>query len=227
MYTPPKFQPDRATALAFAQARGFATVCAFDGGKPVASALPFCLEYSSNGTPSAAFHVARGNALVALADGQSNWLVAVNGADTYVSPHWYASSEQVPTWLYQAVHLTGPVRTMSEAELTLHLDALAAKFESWLAPKPSWLTAEVSLGRRRAMMQAIVGLVMAVDDVQGSFKLNQHKSDVDHAAVTAALAQQSDPAAQYLARTMRAMRPHVFAAEMAPLNGAATPEGRA
>jgi transcriptional regulator len=67
-------------------------------------------------------------------------------------------------------------------------------------------------------------LVMAVDDVQGSFKLNQHKSDVDHAAVTAALAQQSDPAAQYLARTMRAMRPHVFAAEM---NGAATPEGRA
>ena len=211
MYTPPKFQPDRVAALAFAQARGFATVCAWDGGKPVASALPFCLEYSSDGTPSAAFHVARGNALAGLADGKSNWLLAVNGADTYVSPHWYASSEQVPTWLYQAVHLTGSVRPMTEAELTLHLDALAAKFEAWLAPKQPWLTSEVSSGRQRAMMQAIVGLVMAVDDVQGSFKLNQHKSDVDHAAVTVALSQQSDPAAQQLARTMRAMRPQALA----------------
>jgi transcriptional regulator len=227
MYTPPKFQPDRATALAFAQARGFATVCAFDGRKPVASALPFCLEYSSDGTPSAAFHVARGNALAALADRQSNWLIAVNGADSYVSPHWYVSSEQVPTWLYQAVHLTGPVRTMSGAELTLHLDALGAKFESWLAPKPPWLTAEVSPGRRGSMLQAIVGLVMAVDNVEGSFKLNQHKSDVDHAAVSAALAQQSDPSAQQLARTMRAMRPQASAAGTVPLNGGAVLEGSA
>jgi transcriptional regulator len=225
MYTPPKFQPDRATALSFAQARGFATVCAFDGRKPVASSLPFCLDYASDGAPRAAFHVARGNALAALADGRSNWLIAVNGADTYVSPHWYASSEQVPTWLYQAVHLTGPVRTMSEAELALHLDAISAKFESWLAPKPPWRTVEVSSGRRAAMRQAIVGLVMAVDHVEGSFKLNQHKSDVDHAAVTVALAQQSDPAAQQLARTMRMMRPPALAADMAALNDTAAPEG--
>src|SRR3979411_1619529 len=102
MYTPPKFQPDRAAALAFADARGFATVCAFGGRTPGPSALPLYLDYASDGTPRAAFHVARGNALAALADGQSNWLIAVNGADTYVSPHWYGSSEQVPTWLYQA-----------------------------------------------------------------------------------------------------------------------------
>lgn len=224
MYAPPKFQPDRTTALAFADARGFGTVCAFDGGKPVASALPFRLDYASDGTPRAAFHVARGNALAALADGKSNWLIAVNGADAYVSPDWYASSDQVPTWLYQAVHLTGPVRTMSEAELTLHLDALAAKFESWLAPKPPWLTSKVSSGRRTALMQAIVGLVMAVDDVEGSFKLNQHKSDADHAAVTAALARQSDPAAQALARTMQEMRPQAFAAETAASVAAVTLE---
>jgi transcriptional regulator len=227
MYTPPKFKPDRAAVLAFADARGFATVCAFDGGRPVASALPFCLDYASDGTPRAAFHVARGNALAALADGRSNWLIAVNGADTYVSPHWYASSEQVPTWLYQAVHLTGPVRTMSEVELTLHLDAISAKFESWLAPKPPWRPGEVSSGRRAAMTQAIVGLVMAVDDVEGSFKLNQHKSDVDYTAVTVALAQQSDPAAQQLAQTMRAIRPQAFAPDGAASRATATFEENA
>src|SRR6195952_3656423 len=160
MFTRPFFQPDRAASLAFADARGFGPVCAYDGAKPVASALPFCLDYSSDGTPVAAFHVARGNALAALAGGKSNWLIAVNGADTYVSPHWYASPDQVPTWLYQAVHLSGPVRVMPDHELGEHLDALSAKFESWLAPKPPWTASEVSAGRREAMMQAIVGLVM-------------------------------------------------------------------
>ena len=54
----------------------------------------------------------------------------------------------------------------------------------------------MTAGRLDAMKKAIVGLVMSVDEVAGSFKLNQHKSDVDHAAVAAALAQQADAAAQ-------------------------------
>src|ERR1700716_3232096 len=220
MYTPPLFQPARAASLAFAAARGFGTVCAYDGARPLASALPFCLEYLNDGTPTVAFHVARGNALAALADGKSNWLIAVNGADTYVSPHWYASPDQVPTWLYQAVHLSGPVRTMSGQHLSEHLDALSAKFESWLAPKLPWTTGELTAGRREAMMQAIVGLVMTVEEIEGSFKLNQHKSDADHAAITNALALQADPGAQQLARTMRAMRPQAFPVETAQQNEA-------
>jgi transcriptional regulator len=207
MFTRPFFQPDRAASLAFAAARGFGTVCAHDGARPVASALPFCLEYLNDGTPVAAFHVARGNALAALADGKSNWLIAANGADTYVSPHWYASPDQVPTWLYQAVHLSGPVRTMSDRELGKHLEVLSAKFESWLAPKPSWSTGEMTAGRREAMMKAIVGLVMTVDDIEGSFKLNQHKSDVDHAAIAVELARQGDADAQAIGERMVALRP--------------------
>jgi transcriptional regulator len=209
MFTRPFFQPDRAASLAFAKARGFGTICAVDGAGPVASALPFCLDYLNDGTPAVAFHVARGNALAALADGTSNWLIAVNGADTYVSPHWYASPDQVPTWLYQAVHLTGPVRAMSDQELAEHLDALSAKFESWLAPKPPWTTAEMSAGRREAMMKAIVGLKMTVEDIEGSFKLNQHKSDVDHAAIAAELLRQSNADAQAIGKRMVALRPQL------------------
>ena len=51
MYTPPMFKPDRAASLAFAQARGFGTVCAWDGSKPIASSLPFYLAYADDGTP--------------------------------------------------------------------------------------------------------------------------------------------------------------------------------
>ena len=220
MFTRPFFEPDRAASLAFADARGFGVVCACDGGKPIASSLPFCLDYLSDGTPCASFHVARGNALAALA-GKSSWLLAVNGADAYVSPHWYASPDQVPTWLYQAVHLSGPVRVMTGQELSDHLDALSAKFESWLAPKPPWTVNEMTTGRREMLMQAIVGLVMTVEEIEGSFKLNQHKPDVDHAAIANALALQADAAAQQLSRAMRALRPQLFASETAQLDAKA------
>jgi transcriptional regulator len=213
MYTPPPFKSDRAASLAFAQARGFGTFCARHGEKPVASALPFCLGYADDGTPIVSFHVARGNALAGLAGGTSRWLLAVNGADAYVSADWFVSPDQVPTWLYQAAHLTGTVGLMPEGELGAHLDALSAKFESWLAPKPPWTVNKVSAGRQQMLKKAIVGLVMTVEDIEGSFKLNQHKSDADHMAVATALAHQGDPASRQIAGAMRGLRPQLFAGE--------------
>jgi transcriptional regulator len=214
MYTPPMFKPERAASLAFAEARGFGTVCAWDGSKPVASSLPFILTSADDGTPQAAFHVARHNPLLKLADGKSRWLMAVTGSDAYVSPDWYASPDQVPTWLYQAVHLTGAVRIQSDHELGPHLDALSARFEGWLAPKPPWTSSKMTAGRLDAMKKAIVGLLMSVDEVEGSFKLNQHKSETDYAAVAGALASQSGADARQIAQLMRDGRPQAFANEM-------------
>jgi transcriptional regulator len=203
------FKPDRAASLGFAQARGFGTVCAWDGKRPIASSLPFYLTFTDDGTPQAAFHVARHNLLAKLADGTSSWVMAVNGADAYVSPDWYASSDQVPTWLYQAVHLTGTVRQISDDELRPHLDTLSAKFESRLAPKPPWLSSKMTAGRLDAMKKAIVGLVMTVEEVEGSFKLSQHKSDADHVAIASALTGQRDAAAQEIGNQMVALRPQL------------------
>jgi transcriptional regulator len=221
MYTPPMFKPDRGTSLGFAQARGFGTVCAWDGNRPIASSLPFVITSADDGTPLAAFHVARGNPLAGLADTTSSWLLAVNGADAYVSADWYVSPDQVPTWLYQAVHLTGPVRRQSDSELGPHLDMLSAKFESWLAPKPPWTSSKMTAARRDTLKKAIVGLVMTVEDVDGSFKLNQHKTDVDHVAVSDALALQADAGAQQLASAMRALRPQLFDVQTIQLNAKA------
>ena len=214
MYTPPPFKPDRAACLAFADARGFGLVCASDGTRPIASPLPFYLTYGADGSPRAAFHVARNNPLVTLANGAASWLLAVTGPDAYVSPDWYVSPDQVPTWLYQAVHLSGPVRVLSDAELALQIDTLSTKFEQWLAPKPAWTSGKMTPGRLQAMKKAIVGLEMSVEEVEGSFKLNQHKSEPDYAAVATALAGQSDHGAQEIARLMRQTRPQAFAATM-------------
>src|SRR3954465_5906219 len=210
MYTPAMFKTDRAASLAFAQARGFGTVCGWNGSKPIASSLPFYLTYADDGTPLAAFHLSRQNPLLALADGASSWLIAVSGADAYVSPDWYASPDQVPTWLYQAVHFTGTVRKMSDHELGDHLDVLSAKFEDSLTPKPPCTSSKMTAGRLDAMKKAIVGLLMSVDEVEGSFKLNQHKSAADYSAIGHALASQADADAHESAGLMRELRPHAF-----------------
>lgn len=224
MYTPPMFKTDRAASLAFAEARGFGLACASVGKRPIASSLPFYLDYADDGTPRALFHVARHNPLVTLADGTSSWLLAVTGADAYVSPDWYASPDQVPTWLYQAVHLTGVVRKLTDDELALQVDTLSAKFENWLAPKRPWTSSKMTAGRLEAMKKAIVGLVMTVEDVEGSFKLNQHKSDVDHVAIASALTGQRDAAAQAIGSKMVALRPQLN--YMSALNPSVSADGR-
>jgi transcriptional regulator len=221
MYTPPLFKQDRAVSLKFAEERGFGTVCAFDGTKPIAASLPFYLSYAADGTPHAAFHAARHNPLVKLAGGTNSWLLAVNGPDAYVSPDWYVSPDQVPTWLYQSVHLTGPVRVLSDEELAVQIDTLSAKFENWLLPKKPWTSAKMTAGRLETMKKAIVGLVMTVEEVEGSFKLNQHKSEADYAAVAIALGD-GDPDAKEISQLMRQTRPQAFADDTNKLERSAT-----
>jgi transcriptional regulator len=119
----------------------------------------------------------------------------------------------VPTWLYQAVHLTGPVRRLSDDGLGLHVDTLSAKFEARLLPKKPWTSAKMTAGRLEAMKKAIVGLSMKVEEVEGSFKLNQHKSDADLVAVAEALAARPDIGSQQIAGLMEQARPQAFADE--------------
>jgi transcriptional regulator len=80
----------------------------------------------------------------------------------------------------------------------------------------------MTAGRLDAMKKAIVGLVMTIEEIEGSFK---HKSDVDHVAIAGALARQSEAAAQVVAGEMRALRPQLFAAETTQLNVRTTSEG--
>jgi transcriptional regulator len=215
------FKSDRATSLAFAEARGFATVCAWDGNKPIASPLPFYLDYAADGTPRALFHAARNNPLIVLADETSSWLLVVNGADAYVSPDWYVSPDQVPTWLYQTVHLTGKARRLSEDELVAQVDAVSAKFENWLLPKQPWTSAKMPAARMEALKKGIVGLMMTIEEVEGTFKLNQHKSDVDHAAIASALNEQPDEAAKVIGQQMVALRPSLDYKSSTPVSVAA------
>ena len=216
MYVHPAFKVHPAASLAFAAARGFGLVIATDGGRPVASPLPFRLIEQDGKMPKLEFHVARANPLGAIAEKGGTWLVAVQGHDAYVSPDWYASAEQVPTWLYETVQLSGPVRVIPGDHTRQHTEALSAKFESWLAPKAPWLLDKVADRRRDMLLSAIVAVEMTVETVEGAFKLNQHKQDEDHVAIASALAQQDDPSSRAIAQRMIALRPNLNYDQAAP-----------
>ena len=208
MYIPPPFRSDEAASLAFAAARGFGLVTACGDGRITASPLPFYIDQAAGGR-WLAFHVARGNRLAEVAASGGRWLVAVWGGDAYVSPHWYKSPDQVPTWLYESVQLAGPVRVMNAVEQREHLDRLTAIFATRQVPAPPWTVDRMTPARREAVMRAIVGIEMTIESVEGSFKLNQHKSDADHVAVAAALAGHDDAGARAIAAHMMALRPHL------------------
>ncbi len=215
MYVHPAFKVHPAASLAFAAARGFGLVIACDGGRPVASPLPFRLIEQDGQTPKLEFHVARNNPLGAIAEKGGTWLVAVQGHDAYVSPDWYASAEQVPTWLYEAVHLSGPVRVTGAEHMRGHTERLSAKFEGWLEPKPAWKLDKVSEKRKEMLLKGIIGIEMTIETIEGNFKLNQHKADEDHVAIANALSRQDDPSAQAIARRMAALRPQLHYAQAA------------
>lgn len=164
--------------LAFARERGFG-VLAVGGGRtepPLLSHIPFLVVDDGAAVHA---HLVRANPIARLLDARERKAVlAVSGPDAYVSPDWYGPvPDQVPTWNYVAVHLRGTLRLRPEATLLPFLDTLSARFEHELRPKPPWRTSKVSEERLAAMMRAIVPIELAVESVDGTWKLNQNKTD--------------------------------------------------
>ena len=76
-----------------------------------------------------------------------------------------------------------------------------------MAPKKPWTSAKMTAARLEALKKGIVGFSMRVEDVEGSFKLNQQKSEADYAAVANGLAALPDQGSHTIAQLMRETRP--------------------
>lgn len=194
-------------ALVFAAERGFGLLIAADETGPRGSHVPFVLRREDERVVVQAHLTAR-NPLVGLAEGGHRFLLAVSGSDSYISNDWYISPDQVSTWLYEAVHLSGPGSLRPLEANRVHGDHLLAESEARL-PKDPWRLAEMEPAKREAMLTAIRVIDIVVDRIEGQSKLNQHKLDADHIAVAQHLARSGTTAGQDLARRMRGLRPHL------------------
>lgn len=201
----PQFEMSEQAALKFAAERGFGIVVGCDERGPRASHVPFILTRGEAGVV-VQLHLTARNPLVALADGERRFLLIVPGADSYVSNDWYATPDNVSTWLYEAVHLSGIAHQRDLDVNRAHGDALLAVSEARL-PKQPWDLTKMEPAKRETMLAAIRVIDIVVDEIEGQSKLNHHKSDEDHVAVANRLARSEDSAGRLLAQNMRALRP--------------------
>lgn len=178
MYVHPAFKTDDDSAWKFVEARGFGAVVAIDAGKPVAAHVPLMTLGGAAGG-RVQFHVARVNPLHEIIARAPEVMVTVWGPDAYISPDWYVSADQVPTWNYVSVHLSGAARRLEPDAALEHVEALSQRFEAWLAPKKPWSTSKMPAKKLEAMLKAIVPIEISIDKIEASWKLGQHKTTAD------------------------------------------------
>lgn len=172
---------DEEAMLAFIAERAFCTIFSAQSETAAVFHVPVVV-----GANSLRFHVSRTNRGAASLDG-ARLLLSCAGPDAYVSPDWYGTDDQVPTWNYVAVEAEGQATRLDEPGLAQLLDDLGAIHEARLAPKLAWTRAKMSPGRFEAMLKAIIGYEVRVDALRGTRKLGQNKSAAEMAGAIGGL----------------------------------------
>jgi transcriptional regulator len=179
----------------------FAVLVTVAAGVPFATHLPFQVE----GRGSSGYllgHLARANPQWRHFAAGTEALVIFQGDHAYISPSWYSSHPNVPTWNYMVVHAYGIPRIVEdEAVVYAHLQQLVQTQEAgFVAP---WELGQAE-AHVRSLMRGIVTFELPISRLEGKFKLSQNKPREDRVGVIAALAAQDDPVARALARAMQA-----------------------
>ncbi|MEP4196159.1 MAG: FMN-binding negative transcriptional regulator [Aliishimia sp.] len=159
--------------LDYAAKRAFGTLAMNGEDHPLLAHIPFVIEGEH-----VWFHLVRSNRIVRALTTPLAASIAVLGPDSYISPDWYGAEDQVPTWNYIAVHLRGTVELRPQSELHDLLNRQSAFFERQLTQKTPWTPDKMSEGVMERMMRSIVPCRMALERVDGTWKLNQNKPDV-------------------------------------------------
>ena len=173
MYIPNHFEVKEESEIhAFIKANAFGQLISTVDDRLFSTHLPVLLNDKGD---HLLCHLARANPQWKQIDNQEV-LVTLQGSHDYISPSWY-NSPGVPTWNYQAVHIYGKCRVIEEADgLKQIVDTLTAKFEAAFdAPwQPDYAA---------SMLRGIVGLEIAISEIQCKYKLNQNRSDEDQIRV--------------------------------------------
>lgn len=165
---------DTARNIAFARKRVFGVLMVNGEAGPEVSHIPFLL---SDDATTADLHLVRSNPIARMAEGLHGAKILVSGPDSYVSPDWYDVQDQVPTWNYIAVHLTGTLERLPQETMHDMLDRQSAAYEQQLLPKTLWTTGKMTPEVLEKMMRMIVPFRFTLTGMDGTWKLGQNKPD--------------------------------------------------
>jgi transcriptional regulator len=206
MYVPHHFATDDADALIQRLARRWSGVLITigDDGAPVGTHMPILWDAEKR---VATGHVARANPQ--WKQGPGKGLIVLNGPEAYVTPAWYPSKAEhgktVPTWNYEAVHITGEVEWFDDAaRLEGVVRDLSALHETGRAEP--WTIGDAPRAYIDALLGGIVGVALAAERIEAKRKLSQNKREADFHGVAKGLAESDDLLAHEVAALMRGTR---------------------
>lgn len=200
MYIPAHFREnDRAVLFEFIRENSFGLLVTAADNVPTATHLPFTLDAATGANGVLRAHVARANPQWKQLEPEREILVVFAGEHSYISPTWYASAPNVPTWNYTAVHAYGTPRILTVDEMRPLLVELTGQYEG----EQGWSLDAVSAEYTDKLVRAIVGIEITITRLEGKWKMSQNKSDADRDGVVHALENQPNSMAQTVAETMK------------------------
>jgi transcriptional regulator len=156
---------------------------------PLATLLPSVWdtnEISEGSYGKLITHISKGNPQWKQIKNGDTGLAIISGAQAYVSPTNYEKKltdhKVVPTWNYQAVHLTGTLKVIEERDEIYQIVSDLTDFHEQTREKP-WRAAETESEYLEANLNGIVGIVMEVSKVEAKYKLSQNRSITDQKMV--------------------------------------------
>jgi len=195
-------EEDRGKILEFLRQNEFATVVAYDGEKPTASHL--LMEVMEDGEQLFVNgHMSKANPLWKTFEKNPEVLVIFQGPHTYISPTWY-NHVNVPTWNYQAVHVYGSPRIVTDYDVVYQLlSRLVARNEGEASYRLETLPQDFV----EKEMKGIVAFQIEVTRIEANYKLSQNRDDQDYHNIVARLDERQDEMSHGVAEAMKAKRP--------------------
>jgi len=204
MYNPVHFREERENVLhAFIRAHPLGALVTSGPDGPEASHLPMFLDADAGRMRC---HMARSNPQWRQLSNSGAALVIFSSAGHYITPNWYPEKRKhgkvVPTWNYVAVHVTGAAHLFEDSpSLLRHLHELTDFHEAGFAKR--WSVADAPSEYVENMTKAIVGVEIAMERIEGKWKVNQNRSAEDRQGVMAGLDGLDSDAGQEMAALMR------------------------
>lgn len=195
---------DEPEIVDFIRKNAFATLISQVDGKPWATHLPFVLGKSKSGEPVLSGHLAKANQQWKSISENEDVLVIFQGPHAYISSSWY-NHENVPTWNYLAVHVSGKIRLIEGEELMDHLRSLTDIYEEGRPNRVRVETMNETYVARQ--LSALVGFEIKIEEVKASAKLSQNRDDVNYHHIVEKLEESEFPLDKGVASEMKKRRP--------------------
>ena len=192
MYIPRANREDRLSVLHKLMVdQPFASLNTVGSSGLFASHIPMVLEQNgANGLLRG--HISRANRQWQDYSSSIEALAIFSGPQHYITPSWYPEKQEtgkvVPTWNYVVVHAYGHLKVIEDGEwLMTHLKNLTSIHEA--DSSVPWKIGDAPADYIASQVKGIVGLEMAIERLEGKWKVSQNRSEQDRSGVAKGLAE--------------------------------------